>query len=131
MLKSGVRDGPDVDALAVRSDRAASVLAWNYEDDDVPGPDANVELNISGLPGTVRRVLVRHYRIDQTHSNAYTAWKQMGSPQQPTPEQYDALEAAGQLQLLESPAWREIQDGSAKLSFTLPRQGVSLVQVSW
>jgi xylan 1,4-beta-xylosidase len=131
MLQNGVRDGSDVDALAVRSDRAASVLAWNYEDDDVPGPDASVELKIDGLPGTVRRVLVRHYRIDQTHSNAYTVWKQMGSPQHPTPEQYAALEAAGQLQLLESPAWRDIRDGSAQLNFMLPRQGVSLVQLSW
>jgi xylan 1,4-beta-xylosidase len=131
ILKNGVRESADIDALAVRSDRAASVLAWNYADDDVPGPDANVELNISGLPDTARRVLVHHYRIDQTHSNAYTVWKQMGSPQKPTFEQYAALEAAGQLQLLESPAWRDVNGGSAKLDFALPRQGVSLVQLSW
>jgi beta-xylosidase len=30
------------------------------------------------------RVLLRHYRIDETHSNAWTAWKKMGSPQQPS-----------------------------------------------
>ena len=29
----------------------------------------------------------------------------MGSPQQPTPEQYAQLERAGQLQTLESPRW--------------------------
>lgn len=131
MLKSGVRAGADVDALAVRSDRAASVLAWNYEDDDVPGPEANVELEINGLPDGASRVLVRHYRIDQTHSNAYTVWKQLGSPQHPTPEQYAKLEAAGQLQLLDSPVWRDAHHGSARLDFTLPRQGVSLVQLSW
>ncbi|HEX4228754.1 MAG TPA: glycoside hydrolase family 44 protein [Bryobacteraceae bacterium] len=131
MLKSGVRNGEDVDALAVRSDRTVSVLAWNYADADVTGPDANVDLNISGLPGAVRRVLVRHYRIDRTHSNAYTVWKKMGSPQQPAPEQYAELEAAGQLHLLDSPTWRDVRDGSAKLDFALPRQGVSLVQLSW
>jgi xylan 1,4-beta-xylosidase len=131
MLKSGVSGSADVDALAVRSDHEASVLIWNYEDDDVPGPDANVELSIKGLPETTTRVLVHHYRIDRVHSDAYTAWKQLGSPQQPTAEQYTALEAAGQLQLLESPAWREIRGGSIRLDFALPRQGVSLVQLRW
>ncbi len=73
---------------------------------------------------------MRHYRIDDTHSNAWTAWKKMGSPQSPTPEQYAALEAAGQLELLESPRWIEAKGGAA-MEFELPRQGVSLIQLSW
>ena len=40
-------------------------------------------------------VLLKHYRIDERHSNAYTAWKELGSPQNPTPEQMARLEAAG------------------------------------
>lgn len=130
ILKAGVRDRPDIDALATRSDHNVSVLAWNYHDDDVPGPDAPVRLTVAGLPAAARRVLVRHYRIDQDHSNAYTAWKQMGSPQNPTPEQYGRLEAAGQLQLLESPRWLWANNGQLQLEFTLPRQAVSLVQVA-
>jgi xylan 1,4-beta-xylosidase len=105
MLAEGVHGSPDVDALAVRSDRGISVLAWNYHDDDVPAAAAEVRLEIAGVPRTAARVLVRHYRIDETHSNAWTAWKAMGSPQHPAPEQYAALEAAGQLQLAESPRW--------------------------
>jgi xylan 1,4-beta-xylosidase len=118
---------PNVDALATRSERNVSVLAWNYHDDDVPAPAAHVSLAIAGIPDAARRVQVRHYRIDGTHSNAYTVWKQMGSPQQPTPAQYAALEAAGQLQLLESPRWIS----KTELRFELPRQGVSLVELSW
>ena len=76
-------------------------------------------------------MLVRHYRIDRDHSNAYTVWKEMGSPQNPTPEQYARLEAAGQLQLLTSPEWIGAKDGQVELSATLPRQAVSLIQVSW
>ena len=57
------------------------------------------EVTITGIPAGVKRVLLEHYRIDETHSNAYTAWKNMGSPQAPTPEQYGELKAAGQLQL--------------------------------
>jgi len=131
MLKDGVVTNPDIDAMAVRSDREISVLAWNYHDDDLPGPDAPVQLEVVGIPSSARRVLVRHYRIDQEHSNAWTAWKKMGSPQQPTPEQYAALEAAGQLQELASPLWLDLEENEAKLSFTLPRQAVSLLQFSW
>ncbi len=71
------------------------------------------------------------YRIDRDRSNAYTIWKWMGSPQNPTPEQYARLEAAGQLQLLTSPEWVNSKDGKVELSFSLPRQAVSLIQVSW
>jgi xylan 1,4-beta-xylosidase len=129
IVKAGVRQKPDVSAFAVRSDRDVSVMAWNYHDDDVPAREANVRLVINGVTGG--RVLLRHYRIDQRHSNAYTVWKEMGSPQSPTPEQYARLERAGQLQLLESPQWLSADGGKVEVAFPLPRQGVSLVQVSW
>ena len=50
----------------------------------------NVTLTIDGLPAG--RPTLTHYRVDSDHSNAYTAWKAMGSPQPPTPAQYAALE---------------------------------------
>jgi len=131
ILAEGVRGNPDIDALAVRSDRGISILAWNYHDDDVPAAEAPVRLEITGVPGTVTRALVRHYRIDETHSNAWTAWKAMGSPQHPTPEQYARLEAAGQLQMADSPRWVAVRGGRAMLEFSLPRQGVSLIELSW
>jgi xylan 1,4-beta-xylosidase len=130
ILEAGVRSQPDVDAIATRSDREVSVLVWNYHDDDLPGPDAPVTLAISGMPG-VQRVLVRHYRIDSHHSNAYAVWKEMGSPQNPSPEQYARLEAAGNLELLNSPSWEWTEAGAAAIEFSLPRQAVSLVQLSW
>jgi xylan 1,4-beta-xylosidase len=131
ILRSGVREKPDIDALATKRDRGLSVLLWNYHDDDVAAPDAPVNLALVGLPAGVKRVEVRHYRIDADHSNAWTAWKQMGSPQNPTPEQYARLEAAGQLQTLEPRRELAVDGGRVNLSFPLPRQAVSLVQVSW
>ena len=126
----GVRGNPDVDALAVRSDRELSVLVWNYHDDKTPGPDAEVKIQIAGIPAAAKRVLLHHYRIDDTHSNSYTAWKKMGSPQQPTPEQYAALEAAGQLQELESPRWIDAGPQTT-VDIRLPKEAVSLLQLSW
>jgi xylan 1,4-beta-xylosidase len=129
ILKDGVHGKPSVDALASKGQHEMAALVWNYHDDDLPAPDSPVRLTLSGVPA--KRVLVRHYRIDQQHSNAYTLWKKLGSPQQPTPEQYAQLEAAGQLQLLSSPEYVNAKNGQVELNFTLPRLAVSLVQVSW
>ncbi len=131
ILAKGVRGNPDVDSLAVRSDRGISVLTWNYHDDDAPAAPANVRLEIAGLPGAANRVLERHYRVDQIHGNSWTPWNAMGSPQRLEPAQYGILEAAGQLLLAESPRWLDVPGGAAKLEFPLPRQGVSLIELSW
>ena len=131
ILRTGVPAQADVDAIATRTDRSISVLLWNYQDHDVPGPAAPIALQAAGLPHDLTRVSVKHYRIDDEHSNAYAAWKRMGSPQTPSTEQKAALEAAGQLQLLASPAWVSAKDGVVGLRFDLPLQGLSLVELSW
>ena len=56
-------------------------------------------LNINGI--NTNKVKVVEYRIDEHHSNAYTLWKNIGSPQQPAAEQINELEKAGQLQQIE------------------------------
>jgi xylan 1,4-beta-xylosidase len=78
-----------------------------------------------------QRALVRHYRIDDQHSNAYARWLDMGAPQQLSRSQIQALRDAGQLQALTSPRWVDTEAGVANLEFELPRQGVSLIQLSW
>lgn len=131
LVKSGVRTTPDVDALATRSEHEAAVMIWSYQDDDVKAPAAAVHLVITGIPAGVKRVLVEHYRIDESHSNAYTAWRAMGSPQNPTAEQYAQLKAAGQLELLSSPAWLDVTGGKLTLETSLPGQAVSLLRFEW
>lgn len=131
MLEAGVKQEADIGALAGRNERSASVLVWHYHDDDVPGAAAEIEVTVSGLPPALGSVLLHHYRVDETHSNAYTRWKQMGAPQNPTPEQYADLEAAGALQMLRSPEWLRVRERSVRVRFTLPRQGVSLLRLDW
>ena len=124
-----VRGTADVSALAARDARSATVLVWNYHDDDVAAPAATVDLTIEGLPNG--RAMLTHDRIDGDHSNSYARWKAMGSPQTPTPAEYKALEASGQLQALSPPERVTISGGRAAVTFALPRQGVSLVKVAW
>jgi xylan 1,4-beta-xylosidase len=131
MLAKGVRENPDVDVMATRDEHGISVLVWNYHDDDVAGPDAAIALSVQGLPSGARRVLMKHYRIDANHSSAFSAWKGMGSPREPTPEQQQQLETAGQLESMDSPNWLWNESGSVSINFDLPRQGVSLITLEW
>ena len=131
LTKTGVRQAPDVDAIATKSAHAAAVMVWNYHDSDLPAPEANVRVAIVGIPSGVKRVLLEHYRIDQTHSDAYTVWVKMGSPQAPTAGQYVRLKAAGQLELLTSPVWLDVAAGKLTIETTLPRQAVSLLRLEW
>jgi xylan 1,4-beta-xylosidase len=130
VIRNGVRALPEVNAIAARKDREIEVLIWNYHDDDVPVSAAPIDLTVSGLPADAKRSLLEHFRVDSDHSNAFAAWKEMGSPQLPSASEYERLQGSGQLQLLNSPAWISIQQ-EAHLQFTLPRQGLSLLRLSW
>jgi xylan 1,4-beta-xylosidase len=122
--ETGVRERPDINAIATRQGRSVAILVWNYHDDDLAAGPAHVELSVEGL--SERRVTVEHNRIDADHSNAYEAWKRMGSPQTPTPAQYAQLEKSGQLAQIAPPQTLDVEGGRVRLTYALPRQGVSL-----
>lgn len=131
MIKAGVKAQADINGFASRAERAIHVMVWNYHDDDLPAPASKVRTAVTGIPAAAKRVQVRHYRIDEDHSNSYSVWQAMGSPQKPSPEQYAKLEAAGQLQAFGSPEWRTPSKGALDLDFSLPRKGVSLIEITW
>ena len=129
IIANGVRTRNDIHALAARNQNSVCVMVWNYHDDNITGVASPVMLTVNGVPK--KNVLVHHYRIDQHFSNSYEKWKTMGSPQQVSTEQYKELENVGQLQLYTSPEWKVSNEGKTALTFDLPRQGVSLVQLTW
>ena len=131
LVASGARSSADIDALSTKSAREADVLLWNYHDVAKPAPSSPTDIKIAGLPPTVRRVHVTHYRIDDTHSNAYTVWKSMGEPQHPTAEQYKKLLDQAGLQLFTSPVWLDVHDRQIQISTEMPRESVSLLQITW
>ncbi len=131
IVRDGVRGQPDVSVIATRKAHEVEILIWNYHDDDLPAAATPIDLAISGLPAKTDTGLIEHFRVDSSHSNAFTVWKEMGSPQSPTQAQSERLQSAGQLQLLTSPAWTPIAQGAAHLQFALPRQGLSLVRITW
>lgn len=130
-VNTGVRGASDIDALATRKESRAAVLVWNYRDRDATAVEKPVSVTVIGIPAGVSRVLVENYRIDKTHSNAYKAWQAMGSPQQPTTEEYEKLRSEEGLQLLTSPKWVDVSNGKVKVQTEMPPESVSLLTLRW
>jgi xylan 1,4-beta-xylosidase len=129
MLDSGVRrKQTDIGALASKDSKSAAVMVWNYHDVDEQGTPEKVSIQLKGLPSNAT---LTHFRIDNEHSNSYEVWKRMGSPENPTATQIKELEKAGQLAMLEKSTKLKVKNGEANINFTLPRQGVSLLKVTF
>jgi xylan 1,4-beta-xylosidase len=131
ILREGVVDAPDIDAMATRRPRELDILVWNYHDDDVAAEPVTIRLQIDALPELKTRV--EEFRMDLIHSNAYAAWQKIGRPNHPTTAEQVQLEKSGMLEAMEPPVLRI--DGSrphfGMLDFTLPRQGVALFRLYW
>src|SRR5207302_11156198 len=50
VLLAGVRKQHDINVIASRREREIEAMIWNYNDDDVSGPPANIDLVLDGLP---------------------------------------------------------------------------------
>lgn len=127
ILRTGVRGKPDVSAIAASGKNQICVLVWHYHDDDVAGPDADVNITVDGLPQTILAAQLHQFRIDANHSNAFTVWKKMGSPQAFTQEQFAELEKAGHLVEMDGGKNVKADQGKVNLRIALPRQAVSLL----
>jgi xylan 1,4-beta-xylosidase len=128
VLKSGIKQHPDVGVIAARENDEVSVMVWHYFDDDVPGPDAQVVIQLKHLPRAFAGgAQLTHYRIDDAHSNAHAQWQKMGSPLTLKDAEFAALKAQSGLQTLSAPEAVKVMNAEANLTTDLPRQGVSLL----
>ena len=86
-----------------------------------PAPSAPAAVTVTGLPKGVSRVRLTHYRIDDAHSNAYTVWKAMGSPQNPSagPDR-GAEEPRTGCSFWSRRAGLDVQDGAVTVSTEMP-----------
>ncbi len=131
IMAAGVRGAEDVDALATADGHQAAVMVWNYHDAEKTSDAAPATVTVKGLPKGASRVRLTHYRIDDSHSNAYTVWKAMGSPQSPSVEQIAQLKDKDGLQLLDAPRWLVAQDGAVTVDTVMPAHSISLMQLDW
>ncbi|MFL5808937.1 MAG: GH39 family glycosyl hydrolase [Flavisolibacter sp.] len=126
----GVHDSiADVQAIASLNKNTASVMIWNYYDDDLKTDDASVTVEVKNIPA--KKVQMIQYSIDEQHSNSYTKWKTMGSPQTVTTDEYAILAKAGMLQQVGKTKKIKTNKGVYKTTIQLPRQAVTLIQLTW
>jgi xylan 1,4-beta-xylosidase len=127
LMADGVRGELDVGVLATRTAQGGiALLLWNYHDDDVPGPDAAVHVDIRGLRARGAGATV--WRVDATHANAFSAWRTMGAPIAPDATQYRELELASQMHEEAVPTAAGRKHG-VSVDVSVPRQGVALLLV--
>src|SRR5205823_3004380 len=62
VVRDGVREQPDINAIATYKDHEIDMLIWNYHDDDLPSAPAQIEVNPHSLPANT--VLLEHFRVD-------------------------------------------------------------------
>ncbi|KAJ7915170.1 xylan 1,4-beta-xylosidase [Mycena leptocephala] len=105
------------------------LMIWNYHDDALPKPDADISLHILDVFPRRAAVGLTHYRIDESHSNAFSVWQELGSPQDPTQEQIAGLKADGMLQMLQPPSRLKVDHGVVEVKFELPIHAVSLLVI--
>ena len=127
ILENGVRQQPDVDALAVRDGERIQILVWHYHDELVDAPAVPLTLEVAVPSGFGANALVTHTRVDETHGDAFTVWVAQGSPEAPTAVQLAALQEAMLPGMLAREQVTPVASGAVRLAFDLPRFGVSLL----
>jgi len=119
-------EGTNIGGFASRNAKEeVQVLVYNFREETDYSESHEVDLRIAA-PGH-EAYLISHYRIDRGHSNAYSVWKSLGSPVLPDEEQFSAIRARQELELLEPPRTLPAREGTVRLSFRLGPHAVSLI----
>jgi xylan 1,4-beta-xylosidase len=113
---------PQDEALVTRrADGTLVLAAWNLVDPGQAGATKTVTFDLTGVPdGAWAEV----QRVDATHGDTLAAWKQMGSPKDPTPAQVAALRKASEIG---SPQGIEVRNH--QLTLTIPPMGLAVIEV--
>jgi xylan 1,4-beta-xylosidase len=122
----------EIDAVATsRAGRTVQILLWRHADDQyaTDAGETNVSLRVERLSfgGDVR---VSHTRIDARHSNSHTAWRALGSPQDPSEDQLRAIRDRQGLEPIGAEQTATVRNGALSLRVALPLPSVSLVEIA-
>lgn len=125
---TGTNYGDEVHGLATRhGNESVEILLYRITDYWDTTPDSiPVALNVFNLPFT--DFFIQHYAIDEQHSNAFSAWKKMGSTAQLTPVQIAQLQQKDDLELV-APITQQRADDNRRFrkSLNLPGNSVALL----
>jgi xylan 1,4-beta-xylosidase len=111
------------DVLATRAaDGSLVVAVWNLVDPDQHGTTKTIDLDFRGVPADAR---VTIQTVDQDHGNVLPKYAAMGSPEDPTPVQVDALNHATAL-----PPPMEDRLRGGRITLTLTPDALDLIRIA-
>lgn len=115
----------NINGIATRNASGIQVMIYNYNENVDDKETKKVQLSVElPSPGLYK---VTHYRIDDHHSNAYTIWRSMGSPFNPSATQIKKIKDRQGLELLEQPQVIKASNGKVMLHVEMPHHSVSLL----
>ncbi len=106
------------------------ILIYNHHDNWDLQADWQVEIEVTNLPFATDHLLLTHYRIDASQSNAYSEWVRQGKPMYPNAGQKQAITTREGLEMLVSPQLVPCDQGKVSLSIILPVHGISLLTLA-
>jgi xylan 1,4-beta-xylosidase len=126
----GAEEEPEISGMAsVSDDGSLQVMVYSHHDNWDINEEHDVELDISNI-SLGNQVTVKHYRIDKTHSNAYTEWVAQSKPKYPNKEQYASIKAKDGLELMEPLKMVKLEDGKLGMKFTMPSHAISFIEIT-
>jgi xylan 1,4-beta-xylosidase len=104
-----------------REDGTLAIVAWNLVDPDEKGPDKLLHLRFLGLaPDAKLSIQI----VDEGHGNTLAAYRAIGSPRYPTPQQAREINRTAQL-----PSARSTQLKNGFLDLKILPNGLVLIEV--
>jgi xylan 1,4-beta-xylosidase len=130
ILARSVRQDRDVGVVATRTEAGAlRILLWNYHDVADGFEDATtVQLRVAGLSPRHDLSAATITRVDQHHANAFTAWRRLGEPASPNPEEIARLHDAATLKA-EALSATSPEAGTAVFNLNLLGHSVALIDI--
>jgi xylan 1,4-beta-xylosidase len=130
LIQTHVASNKNILSYATRSENRICVLITNYQYEHPfnDGIAERISLEIKHHWGETANMTVKHYRIDEHHSNAYSVFKKSGSPELIDPIMIDAIKKRMNLELVDEPLQIKGK-GKVSLPFILPCNAVSLIEI--
>jgi MYXO-CTERM domain-containing protein len=103
MLSGGNDNNGGINGMATTSDSGDSlqILLYNYTNtlNTPSGSGDSQAINVTNLPAALagKEVYVTQFVVDETHSNPYSVWKTLGSPSDPSEDDWRKMRAAQHL----------------------------------
>lgn len=121
----------EVDVLAARDqDGRVSALVWRRGDDQHRENQSPRPVQVRFRDLEPRRLVVREWRIDASHSNSYRSWQALGAPDYPNGDQVAEMTSKGRLVLAGPERPAEPADRELTVGLSLPLPSVALIELA-